>query len=141
MTNELDVFTKHYSKLCDTLTDIDRLLPYFIEKNVIKHEDLDEINATVILAKKVQKLMTHISGPLRAGNTEGFYIMLRIMKKYGHQATQQLADNMRSFNNHSKLNTNYCKCFNLSCPCNQVHVYSYPINICIIVNYSIVIRI
>ena len=37
----------------------------------------------------------HISGPLKAGNTEVFNIMLGIMEEYGHHATQQLAAQIR----------------------------------------------
>ena len=111
---ELTVFTKHYSKLCNTLTDIDRLSSHLVDENIIKHEDLEEINALVLPAKKVQKLLTHISGPLRAGSTEGFHIMLRIMGQHGHQATQQLASQIkRSLYNHNKLSTDYCKCVHL----------------------------
>ena len=91
------VFTDHYPMLCDTLTDVDNLLPHFVQKRVIKTDDLEEINATVPSTKKhkVQKLIMHVSGPLRAGNTEMFYTMLRIMEEYGHQATQQLAEQIR----------------------------------------------
>ena len=94
---EEEVFTKHYSKLCDTLTDVDNLLPYFVQQRVITTNELEEISATVPSTKKlkIQKLMTHISGPLTAGNTEVFYTMLRIMQEYGHQATQHLGDQMR----------------------------------------------
>ena len=44
---------------------------------------------------KVQKLMIHISGPLKAGNTEVFHIMLRIMEEHGHRAMQELAGKMK----------------------------------------------
>ena len=112
--NMLYVFTNHYAKLCNTLTDIDNLLPYFVEENIISINDVDEINAIVPSTKKlkVQKLMTHISGPLTAGNTEVFYTMLRIMEDYGHQATQQLADQInRSLprNSGHNKNTDHCK--------------------------------
>ena len=92
-----EVLTKYYPKLCNTLTDIDNLLPHFVQEKVITTNDLEEVNVTTPSTKKlkVQKLMTHISGPLRAGNTEVFYIMLRIMEEYGHHATQQLADQIR----------------------------------------------
>ena len=97
-STELNVFNKNCSKLCDTLTDIENLLPHFVDENVIKFGDLEEINAVVPSTKKhkVQKLMVHISGPLEAGNTEVFYIMLRIMEEHGHLATQQLAEEMRT---------------------------------------------
>ena len=83
-----NVFTDHYTMLCDTLTD---LLQHFVQKRVIKADDLGEINAIIpsIKKHKVQKLMEHILGPLKAGNSTGaFYVMLEIMGEYGHQATQ-----------------------------------------------------
>ena len=92
---ELTVLTKHYSKLCKTLSDIDNLLPHFVEDNIISINEVEEINAIIQSTKKVQKLMKHISGPLEAGNTKVFRIMLRIMEEHGHLATQQLADQMR----------------------------------------------
>ena len=96
-SHELNVFSIHYAMLCDTLTDINNLLPHFVGENVINIDTLEEINATIPATTKfkVQKLMTHISGPLTAGNTKVFYTMLRIMEKYGHQATQQLANQMK----------------------------------------------
>ena len=108
------LLNNHYAKLCDTLTDIDNLLPHFVEEKVITINDLEAINTTIPSTKKlkVQKLMTHISGPLTAGNTEVFYTMLRIMEDYGHQATQQLADQIRRSlpiaSDHNEF-TNYCK--------------------------------
>ena len=94
---EEDAFTRHYSQLCDTLTDVDNLLPHFVEQRVITNNDLEEISAIVPSTKKqkVQKLMIHVSGPLKAGNTEVFYIMLKIMEEHGLQATNQLADQIR----------------------------------------------
>ena len=86
------VFTEHYPKLCNTLTDIDKLLPYFVTENIIEHNHVQEINAVVTERQKVQKFLTHVEGPLRAGNTEVFNVMLRIMEEYGLKATQQLAD-------------------------------------------------
>ena len=95
-STEEQVLTKYYPRLCSTLTDIENLLPYFVEEDVIKFGDLEEINAIVPSTKKVQKLMVHISGPLRAGNTEVLNIMLRILEQHGHHATQQLAYQIRT---------------------------------------------
>ena len=94
---EQKMFTRHYSQLCDTLTDVDNLLPHFVQEGVITNNDLEEISAIVPSTKKqkVQKLMIHASGPLKAGNTEVFYIMLRIMEEHGHHATRHLADKIR----------------------------------------------
>ena len=93
---ESSVFTKHYSIFCDTLTDIDNLLKYFVQEKVIKPEDQDEINALVKKTEKVQKLLKHIAGPLEAGDNKGFYTMLDIMENHGVQATKDLADSLKT---------------------------------------------
>ena len=113
-SHELDVFRVHYAMLCNTLTDINNLLPHFVVENVIDVDTLEEINAAIpATAKfKVQKLMTHISGPLTAGYTEIFYTMLRIMEQYGHLATQQLANQIRKSllaTSDQERNTKHCK--------------------------------
>ena len=95
-THELNVFTDYYSVLCHTLTDVNSLLLQFVQKRVITTDNLEEINAIATSTKKVQKLMVHISGPLKGGNTKVFHIMLGIMEEYGHLATQQLAEEMRT---------------------------------------------
>ena len=107
--HELNMFTDYYSALCHTLTDVDSLLPQFVQKRVITTDNLEEINAIVTSTKKVQKLMVHISGPLGAGNTEVFYIMLRIMEEHGHHATQQLAHQIRGSLSVNDRNTSHRK--------------------------------
>ena len=87
----LNVFDKNYAKLCSTLTDIENLLPYFVQEKIIKSEDQDDINAPVKTKEKVKKLLKHISGPLQAGDSKGFYTMLDILENYGVQATIDLA--------------------------------------------------
>ena len=90
---EEQIYNRHYPKLCSILTDVDKLLPHFVQENVIDTDDVEEINVTVPSTKrhKVQKLLTYISSPLKGGNTRGFYTMLKIMKEHGNPDTQQLA--------------------------------------------------
>ena len=99
MTNyplkEEEIYMKHYPTLCNTITDIDELLPYFVEENVIGTDDLAEIKAATNKSR-VEKLLTYISGPLKGGNAQGFYIMLSVMENHGNQATQQLSEQIRS---------------------------------------------
>ena len=92
---ERNVFTEHYSIFCNTLTDIDNLLKYFVQEKVIKSDDQDEINSLVKKSEKVQKLLKHIVGPLEAGDSKGFYTMLDIMENHGVQATKDLADSLK----------------------------------------------
>ena len=92
-----DVFTNHYSALCTTLTDIDSLLPFFVAKKIITINDQTIIKGQTGTLNKVTALLPHISGPLDAGNSEGFQIMLTIMNEHGHQATKNLAEKMCKF--------------------------------------------
>ena len=88
---EEDIFISHYSSLCNTLSDVNNLLPYFVQENIISTSDVEEINAIAATSKKVEKLLEKISGPLRAGDAKGFHIMLTIMREHGTQSTKDLA--------------------------------------------------
>ena len=95
---EKEIFTKHYASLCNTLTDINHLLPYFVQESVISVSDEEEIDACKTIRAKVKKLLSHISGPLKAENenTTGFYKMLTIMADHGNHGTKDLAEKMSS---------------------------------------------
>ena len=91
---EKDVFIRHFPSLCNTLTDISNLLPFFVQEKIISTNDLEEVNSAVTTTKKVEKLLSHISGPLTAGDTKGFHKMLAIMKEHGNRSTKDLAVKM-----------------------------------------------
>ena len=93
---EKQIFRDHYSKLCNTMVDIDNLLPHFVQENIIQVDDLEEIKAKPRTTDKVEKLLQYISGPLQAGNVKSFYTMLSIMEEHGTQATRELASTMRN---------------------------------------------
>ena len=95
---EKDIFFNHYASLCSTLTDISNLLRFFVQERIINISDVAEINAGTAIHEKVEKLLSHIAGPLETenGNTTGFYKMLTIMAKHGNQGTKDLAEKMRS---------------------------------------------
>ena len=65
-----------------------------MQEEVIGLEEEEEIKHTVTKVEKVQKLLAHISGPLRADNADGFYIMLKVMNKYGVKSTRELAGSL-----------------------------------------------
>ena len=92
--NEKVIFKSHYALLCDTLTDVDHLLRYFVQNSIITTDDVEEINVLATTSKKVEKLLSHISGPLKAGDAKGFHTMLTIMKDHGNQSTKDLAVKM-----------------------------------------------
>ena len=88
---ECNIFQNYYPKLCNTLVDIDNLLPYFVQENIIQVDDLEAIKAKTRTTDKVEKLLQFISGPLRAGNVRSFYSLLNIMEEHGIQTTKELA--------------------------------------------------
>ena len=70
------------------MTDIENLLKYFVTVSIINTDDQSEILAPPRLTSKVTLLLTHISGPLEAGDAKPFRMMLDIM---GIKATKKLA--------------------------------------------------
>jgi len=78
------------------MVDIDNLLPHFVQENIIKVDDLEEIQSKPKTAVKVEKLLQYISGPLQAGSVKSFYTMLSIMEEHGTQATRELAGIIQS---------------------------------------------
>ena len=100
---EHEQFIEHYSEFCDTITDVEILLPHFVQEKIISADDCEDINNAVKLREKIQKLMIHILHLLECGDTEGFYIMLKIMEKHGNPDTKKLAEKIRNII--SKLST------------------------------------
>ena len=92
---EEEIFTANYAKLCDTITDVHDLLPQFVQRSIISENEMEEISNLTIRVEKVKRLLSHISGPLSAGNSNRFYMMLSIMEEHGTQATKELAGDMK----------------------------------------------
>ena len=90
--HELTVFREYYAKLCDTMTDVDDLLKYFVSEKIIAKSEEEEIKSASTKLERVRKLLLNISGPLKAGDNKGFHIMLKIMKEHGTLTTQDLAE-------------------------------------------------
>ena len=82
--------------LCHTMTDIDDLLKHFVVEKIISFGEEEKIKNCVKKSEKVRNLLLNISGPLEAGDSNGFYVLLRIMEDYGTRATQALAIHMKS---------------------------------------------
>ena len=100
---ELTVFKESYALLCNTITDINKLLKYFVAEKIITTDEEEEIKTYTIKSERVSKLLLNISGPLEAGDSNGFYTMLQIMKTYGVDATQRLANQIITRVDKSKL--------------------------------------
>ena len=94
---ELEVFISHYASLCNTLVvDIHNLLLYFLRDHIIDFIVLHEINSFKTNHKKVERVLSYISDPLKAGNSTNFYKMLTIMEECGIQSTKNLAVKLKS---------------------------------------------
>ena len=85
------VFTSNYTKFCNIIMDLENLLKYFVTASIINIDDQSEILAPPRQTDKVTLLLRHISGPLEAGDTKPFRMMLDIMEKHGNLATKTLA--------------------------------------------------
>ena len=84
------LFTKNYAKLCETIKDIDNLIKHFVAKQIIS-TDIAEAFDAFTTSEKIKRLVRMIEGPLKSGDTNGFYTMLDIMEEHGVQATKNLA--------------------------------------------------
>ena len=91
--SELALFEENYALLCNTITDvIDPLMKCFVEETLIATEEQKQIADITAASEKLRKLFVNISHSLKADNTRGFYMMLKIMKEHGGKGTQVLAD-------------------------------------------------
>jgi len=95
-SSEMKAFRENYAMLCNTMTDIDDLLKYFVSEEIITINEEERIKNCSTKSDKVRMLLLIISGPLQTGDKYGFYVMLKIMKKYGTKATQSLAELIKS---------------------------------------------
>ena len=89
-----EVFMQYYAKLCDTLTDIDEILPQCVSEHIISIDFKNEIIDILSTRGKVEKLLDHIAGPVKAGYTDTLLVFLKIMKKQHRKSTGQLANEL-----------------------------------------------
>ena len=100
---EREVFTKNYSSFCNILKHEDGLFPKLVNEHIISFDDMDEVKSQPV-GERGRK---HISGPLTAGHTHGFYGLLEIMQTDGKPDTQRFARKIKKECDYSKLH-NYC---------------------------------
>jgi len=86
---ELDSITKHYHDL-ERALPVDALLGEFISSGVIDFYSLEVIQVELTETLRRRRFLRHIIEPLRTGNTEPFYKLIRILK--GHRTYSYLAD-------------------------------------------------
>ena len=92
--SELAVFEENYALLYNTIANInDLLINWFLEEKIFTINEEQTVAITTASAK-VQLLLQKISTLLKAGNSTGFYIMLKVMKEHGDKGAQTLADHI-----------------------------------------------
>ena len=84
------IFRKNFARFCNVLKNEDDLLPHLVAEKIITYDDLDEIKSKNP-AEKGPTMLRHISGPLEAGHTHGFYVLLDVMINHGKLDTQEFA--------------------------------------------------
>ena len=92
---EFTVFQQYYASMTSSITDIDGILKHCVTKSIIAFNEEQKIKSKATALEKVECLLGHIYGPLRAGWTDSFTILLEIMETYGQLTTQQLAQDMK----------------------------------------------
>ena len=105
-------------------------MKYFVTEKIITTDEEEEIKTYTTKSERVSKLLLNISGPLEAGDSNGFYIMLQIMKTHGVNATQHLANQIISRVDKIKLpilvNTGVCnKGLFFVCIISKTYMYAY----------------
>ena len=95
MLSELAVFEENYGLLRITITDIiDPLVKYFVDGKHFTVEEEKQVTAITATSDKLELLFTKLLSLLKAGNSKGFYMMLKVMKEQGGIGTQTLADHI-----------------------------------------------
>ena len=89
-SKELFVFRHFYPKLC-AIPDIDNLLKYLFQEQIISFEQHEELCCS-IRKEKISKLLAIVSEFLQNGDNKKFKDVLRIMKTFGLDYTKYLAN-------------------------------------------------
>ena len=93
--SELPLFQENYALLSNTIEDInDPLMKCFMEKNIFTTEEEKQIGVITIPLDKIRLLLQKILTLLKANNTRGFYVMLKVMKEHGDKGTKTLSDHI-----------------------------------------------
>jgi len=88
-------FAEHEATLCNTLVDIQDLLPYLVAENIMTEDDSCNFKTPCSLSEKVRALLAYVTGPLKLGDTGPFYAMLKVMEQHGCPTTQQYGNRLR----------------------------------------------
>jgi len=93
---EEKVFTQNYVRLTGVVS-VHTLIPHLIARNIITTDDSSDIRSCSRESEKIEKLLHYIAQHLKAGYTDGFYVMLNAMKSHGTIPNQELANEMETF--------------------------------------------
>ena len=89
------MFIDFYGKLAAVLP-IPTLSPHFVSKRLLNAAEEEELNAISTSARKAVYVLRKISSSLQAGQTQSFYIFLKIVEEYGNAASIQVVHELKS---------------------------------------------
>ena len=69
-------------------------MKYFVVEKLCTTEEEKQITAITTVQEILRLLLLQVSNLLKADDTRGFYIMLKVMKEHGNKETKKLADHM-----------------------------------------------
>ena len=95
VNKDYEVLLDYYSKMCDTITDINDFSHYLITLRIITPQDEKELRDTKSYSQQVKKLLDRIVGLVKDGRPQVFYDLLNVMELYGLQGTQLLASEIK----------------------------------------------
>lgn len=93
-TSERDILRKNYTGFCNILKHEDGLHTHLVQNGIITEDNLHDIRSKSI-TEKGPTLLSHISGPLEAGYTDGFYGLLEVMMNHGRADTHTFAKRIK----------------------------------------------
>ena len=109
------MLNKYFEQLCN-ISDLDSLLPYFEDREIItvhQHVEIENSNSTT--EDKMKLLIDNIDLPLQNGSTERFDVMIEIFIDHGVRETKLMATLMRRevkgtnyFNVVMIMNSSFC---------------------------------
>ena len=91
-----NILGKYFDQLC-SISDLDLLLPHFVERFIISFYQLVEMieNSYSSSDDRMRMLIENVSLPLQSGVTEPFDCFIDILEHHGMDETKMMATSMK----------------------------------------------
>ena len=95
VNKEYSTLINYYPAFCEIVRDVSELAHHCVPKKIITPEDVEELCYIRNPTKQVILLLKRVIGPVKSGRPQVLYDLLDIMERYGLQATQQFANEVK----------------------------------------------